>query len=1423
MLHERRSSYRSAEILAACTCLALLLCMALGVQVAQAVPGEAAAGEPSAYAAARLSAESGGETALECAALSGRNTGYQNYSYWSSQVYSYLTSADGGYLRVQGNVSGQGVVAVYYDSDFNLLSRKTIPAELPLFGGFYETADNYYLVTGQNNTAEDDSAEVFRITKYDKSWNRLGSCGLYGANTVHPFDAGSCRMDNSGKYLVIRTCHEMYTTSDGLNHQANVTILVDTDAMEVTDSFTGIMNSSYGYVSHSFNQFVKVLDNKIVAVDHGDAYPRSICLMRYPTDITTGSFRSYNVTTTSLLGIAGDIGNNATGASVGGFEISATSYLVAGNSVVQDDQSASRRTRNVFVAAQDRSTNQVQLRWLTDYAEGETGASTPHLVEVGDNRYMVLWTREGSVNYVFVDGDGQKTSSVYSMAGELSDCVPAVIDGAVTWYTWENGSEAFYRIPVGAPDDATVVNQTYDHDYQWLKTEDGIATKVCSKCGDVVTGKVPTSFATYWKDASASGYYWSYTPRGLEANGSAAWFITDIGYSAESDVTFGGFTVEAQDPQNCIVGQDSWTITFKTAGVFTVTIYPTYNPEVKKNYTFTIVKPLESVSLEASAPSPQAFGSSVRLTATADGGKGSLSYRFYVEGPDGQEVLVNSGGALNYVAWTPQAAGSYRIRAEVTDAGDDNRLVASEELAYVVSPAAVEVKGGKSVEAAGGLTYGQKLSELAVANASFVVAGTSKPVEGVFAFDDPDGVPNAGAQSASWTFTPSDSNYAGTSGTLAFTVEKATPQIIKAPAVGASAYHPSKSLADRALVGGEASVEGSWQWDRPDTVPAVPGGTFSSTFVPADTENYKTVSCQVNVVVSRAVPVVTSVQAQDIVYGSALAASALAGSAQYSADDATAVPGTFAWDDATVSPAVKDSGATAYAFTFTPDDAENYAAATGFATVRVQKAEHPAITPSATYNVAFSVEALSDDILAGAEGWKFSPAQIGTALVAGETQTFTALYCGNDAGNYEIESVDVKVTRSTCDHARTEARGAKDATCTEEGRTGDVYCSVCGELLESGRTIDKLAHAYEWVTVTGSTCAHEGLERQRCAVCGEFLEGSDRAIPQLAHAYEWVTVIGPTCVDEGLERQRCTVCGDEDGGLSRIVQKLGHAWSDWTAGADGRETRTCERCGETEEREPAPQPVKSFTAEVTGGPFTFTGKAIKPDVTVKDGEQKLALGVDYSVRYKSNVNAGTATAVITGEGAYAGCSKSVTFVIARAQITSATLSKAELAYTGKAQKPTVKSVKAGKLVLAKSDYSLSYANAKSKVVGSYKVTVTGKGNYTGKKVLTYKIAQAANSAKAAKTSVAKSYTVKSLAKKAATITLPKVTTKFGTAKWTVTGKDKNKVLSLSGSSVKVKKGAKKGTYTIKLRADVTATKNYKKASTKVVIVKVTVK
>ena len=157
-------------------------------------------------------------------------------------------------------------------------------------------------------------------------------------------------------------------------------------------------------------------------------------------------------------------------------------------------------------------------------------------------------------------------------------------------------------------------------------------------------------------------------------------------------------------------------------------------------------------------------------------------------------------------------------------------------------------------------------------------------------------------------------------------------------------------------------------------------------------------------------------------------------------------------------------------------------------------------------------------------------------------------------------------------------------------------------------------------------------------------------------------------------------------------------------------------------------------------------------------------------------------------------------------------------YTGKAIMPAVKEVSIGSKKLTEgTDYKVSYKNNVN--AGTASAVITGAGEFCGTITKTFKIAPASSNAlTGAKSKISKSFPVKKL-KKAKSFKLPKVSATFGTVKWSVAKKDKKKVLKLKKGKVTVKKGAKKGTYTIKLKASVGATANYAGVS-KTITVKV---
>mgnify|MGYP005893713363 CR=1 FL=1 len=546
---------------------------------AMAVSTAVSAGSFSAFAAA------------QCVAYSGSNVNAQDYVQWSDTVKSYLTVCDNGnYMRVQSGAIEGKLLVEYYSSDFEPLSTKLIDNELPIFGAFYDSGNNYYVLSGQENPKQNDSLEVFRITKYDKNWNKIKSCGLYGANTTVPFDAGSARMTHSGDHLLVRTCHEMYKSSDGNNHQANVTIEVDMPSMTITDSYTGIMNVDYGYVSHSFNQFIKTDGNHIVALDHGDAHPRSAVLVKYNSDFTTGKFFPSYFEQVSNIDVvtypeytAGHY--NYTGAAIGGFDVSSSSYIVA-QSTVDLDYINTSKTRNVYVSAVSKDLSINKLNKITSYAEGTDSASAPQLVKINDNSFLLLWARDTKVSCVKLNADGTVNGSIHTFEGSLSDCQPVIKNGRAVWYVYDKNNVTFNSLNLSNLDDIKTVDVKTGHDYEtkYASKTDGTVTQTCKSCGYVNKFTVPTSTTVYWRTDLSNTTFSSVLSKTQFSVGDSIdfWLYDDTDYTVEfSDRSM----VSVNKLEN--YANDIRRITFKNGGSLTVKIYPTYNPSVAKTYKFT--------------------------------------------------------------------------------------------------------------------------------------------------------------------------------------------------------------------------------------------------------------------------------------------------------------------------------------------------------------------------------------------------------------------------------------------------------------------------------------------------------------------------------------------------------------------------------------------------------------------------------------------------------------------------------------------------------------------------------------------------------------------------------------------------------------------------------------------------------------------
>jgi hypothetical protein len=145
---------------------------------------------------------------------------------------------------------------------------------------------------------------------------------------------------------------------------------------------------------------------------------------------------------------------------------------------------------------------------------------------------------------------------------------------------------------------------------------------------------------------------------------------------------------------------------------------------------------------------------------------------------------------------------------------------------------------------------------------------------------------------------------------------------------------------------------------------------------------------------------------------------------------------------------------------------------------------------------------------------------------------------------------------------------------------------------------------------------------------------------------------------------------------------------------------------------------------ITIGSATFDGTAKEPTVTVKDGTTTIAASA-YSVSYADNVNASAnakVTVTIASTNAnYAGTAEKK-FTISPATLTKVTLKDSLYTYTYSDITAEVKSVMAGELEVPAGSYTVSGNVGKN--VGTYIVTVTGSGNYSGNATAKFRIKEA---------------------------------------------------------------------------------------------------
>ena len=342
------------------------------------------------------------------------------------------------------------------------------------------------------------------------------------------------------------------------------------------------------------------------------------------------------------------------------------------------------------------------------------------------------------------------------------------------------------------------------------------------------------------------------------------------------------------------------------------------------------------------------------------------------------------------------------------------------------------------------------------------------------------------------TVTASMENYANAGYTLTISItDKKTVEIKSGNTVsvdGSNALTYGEKVSKLTLgntvfveAGTDDVIEGILSWSNPDEIPAAGTTQAGWVFKPADSMHYAELTGTAAITVAKATPIVVTVPTvaeRGYNPDAALTGSDITGGSVTGADG-NSLAGTWSFTGTNIIPTVNNKG---YQAVFTPDDTNYYNTVTRTITVTVNKAAKAPNMPEAAMAPAHSTKKVGDITLP--DGWSWQEADKDTALADGVTVTATAVYTGADKGNYETESVSITITRSKCDHTHTEIRNQREATCKEEGYTGDTYCTGCDKLLETGEELAALGHDYQASVTKQPTTTEEGIRTYTCTRCG---------------------------------------------------------------------------------------------------------------------------------------------------------------------------------------------------------------------------------------------------------------------------------------------------------------------------------------------------
>lgn len=184
---------------------------------------------------------------------------------------------------------------------------------------------------------------------------------------------------------------------------------------------------------------------------------------------------------------------------------------------------------------------------------------------------------------------------------------------------------------------------------------------------------------------------------------------------------------------------------------------------------------------------------------------------------------------------------------------------------------------------------------------------------------------------------------------------------------------------------------------------------------------------------------------------------------------------------------------------------------------------------------------------------------------------------GDELIGVDEAAVFVRQSEEACDH-QWKDETVTNPTCGADG-VNVQRCEICGDTRDQVLPATG-AHTWgEWTVTKAATCTVAGVKEAKCVVCSAT---KTEAIPATgAHTWgQWVVTKAATCTEAGVKEAKCAVCGSTK---TEVIPATGvHTWGQWTVTKEatyvdaGEQTRACSVCGATEkaQTEPYVLPIK---------------------------------------------------------------------------------------------------------------------------------------------------------------------------------------------------------------------------------------------------------